>query len=111
MARLPILALLAALCGCTVDAAEVRTAVLTSPLVGAERITVRGAGVVDEAAPAGGYTYVRVGEVWLVTAGRAPAVGEATAWRGFARVDGFHSRRLDRSFDTLVFASFDAEEE
>jgi hypothetical protein len=69
---------------------------------------------VVEALPAGSYTYLRLdapADRWLVVTGRAPAVGQAVTWRGYAEREGFASRRLDRTFDRLVFASVEALEE
>jgi hypothetical protein len=86
--------------------------VVTSPLVGAERIDRRGVDAVAEVLPAGSYTYLRLEgqpETWFVVTDRARP-GETVAWRGFAEVHDFPSRRLDRTFDHLVFASIDVVE-
>ena len=68
-------------------------------------------GAVIERLPAGPYTYLRVrpaaggGDVWLaLMAGSAPAGDEIEAVVMGQKTD-FHSRRLGRSFDVLLFAS------
>ena len=66
------------------------------------------AGEVVEQLPAGGYTYVAVdrgqGETtWVATMGDGAEVGTRVHVEGFAAQDEFHSRRLDRRFDRIVF--------
>lgn len=88
-------------------------ALVTSPLVGATRIEERGVAEIAEVLPAGSYTYLRLEdrpETWLVVNDRARAVGETVAWRGYAEVHHFESRRLNRTFDHLIFASIGAVE-
>lgn len=86
----------------------VEQVVVTSPLVGAERLHTQGRATVVEVLPAGSYTYLRLAEPadrWFVVSSGAPAAGDTVAWRGFAELRGFHSTRLDRTFDHLVFAT------
>lgn len=88
--------------------------VASSPLFGATPVDSAGVGTVAEAVRAGSYTYVRLADseqTWFVVMGHAPRVGAEVAWRGYAEIDGFASKRLDRTFDHLVFASIDATKE
>lgn len=79
----------------------------TNPLIGAERVALGGVGRVEEVLPAGGYTYLRVGEPerWLVVLGEGVAPGREVAWTAYARVHDFPSRRTGRRFDELWFAT------
>lgn len=66
------------------------------------------AGQVVERLDAGGYTYVAVdrGEgrsTWVATMGRGAEVGSRVRVEGFGVKEDFHSRRLDRRFDRIVF--------
>ncbi len=69
------------------------------------------AGVVHELQPAGHYTYVRVGAPhdagdWAVVLGAINATpGEAITLSVQGSQTDFHSRRLDRDFGRLFFAS------
>jgi hypothetical protein len=67
---------------------------------------------VHEVLPAGSYTYFRLVDDprWFVTTRAVPEPGSAVAWTGFAATESLHSRRLDRQFHHLVFASIDAPE-
>lgn len=64
-------------------------------------------GVVEERLPAGSYTYLAVRTdatlVWTVTLGDAPPPGARVKVRSMGSRTGFHSRRLQRTFPTLVF--------
>lgn len=65
-------------------------------------------GVVAELAPAGHYTYLRVGEPgdWAVVMGKIDLrLGDTVSLTVQGHKADFHSRRLDRSFETLFFAS------
>lgn len=65
-------------------------------------------GEVREVAPAGHYTYLRVGEPgdWAVVMGHIDvSLGDAVSLRVQGSQDDFHSRRLDRDFTRLFFAS------
>lgn len=101
------------LAACGVETASVHEAVVLAPLVGAEPVDRRGVGPALEVLTAGSYTYVRLEDAgWLVFLTRTPpAVGETVHWRGFAEREGFRSRRLDRTFERITFASLDAQEE
>jgi hypothetical protein len=66
------------------------------------------AGNVVERLDAGGYTYVAVdrGEgrsTWVATMGRGAEVGTRVRVEGFGVKEDFHSRRLDRRFERIVF--------
>jgi hypothetical protein len=61
------------------------------------------AGTVREVLPAGGYTYARVDDRWVVTLKKL-AVGDRVSVKGFGEKSSFHSARLSRTFDHLVFA-------
>jgi hypothetical protein len=104
--------LLAGLVGVSFDPARAEATLATSPLVGADALDEHGVASVVEVLPAGSYTYFRLADDprWFVTMRDAPSVGSRVRWRGFATADHFHSRRLDRQFATLVFASVDAPE-
>lgn len=65
-------------------------------------------GEVRELAPAGHYTYLRVGEPgdWAVVMGHVDvSLGDAISLRVQGSQDDFHSRRLGRDFERLFFAS------
>ncbi len=65
-------------------------------------------GEVRELAPAGHYTYLRVGEPgdWAVVMGHVEvSLGDAISLRVQGSQDDFHSRRLGRDFERLYFAS------
>jgi hypothetical protein len=86
-----------------------RNPIPAASLPPAERFVVSGR--VVERLPAGGYTYLRVrpdggdADVWLaMLAGSAPPGDEVEAV-AMGKTANFHSRRLGRSFDLLLFAS------
>ena len=63
-------------------------------------------GVVGEVLAAGHYTYLRVGNDWAVVMGPLDAApGEPISLRVQGSQTDFHSRRLDRDFERLFFAS------
>lgn len=66
-------------------------------------------GSVVERLSAGGYTYVAVADAgvarWVATMGDAPPAGAAVRVEAFAASDDFHSPRLDRDFDRLLFGT------
>ncbi len=67
-------------------------------------------GVVSERLEAGGYTYLRVrpsagAPVWVVTMGAGSRVGARVRVTSFGEQRQFHSRRLNRDFDRVLFAS------
>ena len=65
------------------------------------------AGVVQEAIPAGGYTYLRVatqaGDRWVATMGKGAPVGHRVQVKNMGTRHDFHSRRLGRRFEELAF--------
>lgn len=65
-------------------------------------------GTVLERLDAGSYTYLSVGasdgrQTWVVTLGAGAPVGTDVVVRRIGRRSPFHSRRLDRTFEDLVF--------
>jgi hypothetical protein len=82
-----------------------------NPLLAAERPgpTERAfGGQVTERLEAGGYSYLAVDRgsgswTWVATMGRGAEVGTRVRVEGFAAQDSFHSRRLDRRFERIVF--------
>ncbi|MEZ4316288.1 MAG: hypothetical protein R3F61_02240 [Myxococcota bacterium] len=65
-------------------------------------------GTVRETMDSGGYTYVRLdscgSDVWVAGPESKVAVGDTVRIDGNMRMDGFHSPKLDRTFDSIVFA-------
>lgn len=66
-------------------------------------------GVVDERLAAGGYSYLAVNDGttqrWVAVMGPGEPAGTAVVVHAFGTKQSFHSPRLDRDFDELVFAS------
>lgn len=64
-------------------------------------------GIVRERLPAGTYVYLGVesdrGLRWVATTGSTAAIGAHVHVQSMGTRRDFHSRRLDRSFDELVF--------
>jgi hypothetical protein len=89
------------------EAPAARPAVGGSPLAGLETSAEVFRGVVDEVLPAGGYTYLRVrtdaGDRWVATMGSGVELGRGVEIKAMGTRRDFHSRRLDRRFDTLAF--------
>ena len=74
-----------------------------------DRATRRFTGTVRQALPAGGYRYLLVDEdggaaTWVVSLQQRVAAGQRVDVRQFATANDFHSARLARTFDHLVFA-------
>ncbi len=65
-------------------------------------------GVVRETMNSGGYTYMRLetsgGERWVATTEMPLHVGDTVSVDGGDVMNGFHSRTLNRTFDSIVFA-------
>lgn len=65
------------------------------------------AGVVAESLAAGGYTYLRVttvaGDRWVATMGKGACIGCRVRVKNMGTRRDFHSKRLDRRFETLAF--------
>lgn len=89
----------------------------TNPLLAADS-TERGQrlhGQIIEKLPAGGYTYLELeladgDRTWVVLMSReTPGPGDEIDVVVMGSRDGFHSRRLDRRFDRLLFASLGAQ--
>lgn len=84
-------------------------ATVTSPLVGATRIEERGHARVLETLKAGRYTYLTLEGApqgtWHVISTGAPQVGQTLTYRGYGELRAFHSKRLDRTFERVVFSS------
>lgn len=80
-----------------------------TPLASAEHIDERGESVVLETLSASRYTYMRLEGApkgtWHVVMMGDPEPGDRVAWRGYAALDDFHSEKLGRSFERVVFTS------
>ena len=73
-------------------------------------------GTVVERVPAGSYLYLRVEQPtgtthWVATLARTAASGPEVDVTVFARSDHFHSRRLERDFDPLLFGAVSPRQE
>lgn len=81
------------------------------PHAGLERATVAAGagrkGRVAETMNAGGYTYVRVEEkgksTWVAAMETPVKVGDVVEFPDIPPMTGFHSRTLDRTFDSILF--------
>jgi hypothetical protein len=67
-------------------------------------------GTIDEVLDVPGYTYAHVIDDteegrWTVTLGRDLAVGTVVDVRPFGALEDFHSKRADRNFDHMIFAT------
>jgi hypothetical protein len=62
------------------------------------------AGRVDEVLPAGGYTYLRVGDAWVVSLKKPFAVGQRVQVKPIGVAAQFESKRLGRTFGVLYFS-------
>ena len=65
-------------------------------------------GIVEQRLPAGGYTYLAVASAdgtrcWVATMGEGEPRGTRVRVRSMAVKQDFRSRRLDRTFEHLVF--------
>jgi hypothetical protein len=62
---------------------------------------------VEERVPAGSYTYYRLNRrgrsVWAVTMGQGPTSRKVRV-KAMGQRDSFYSKRLKRTFDSLLFA-------
>lgn len=81
-----------------------------SPLHGlAEIDDTTWAGVVEERLEAGSYTYLAVRDAsalrWIAVMGPGEAPGRTVQVHALGVRNDFHSARLDRDFDELVFAT------
>ena len=83
--------------------------IVTSPLVGAQRIDERGVSRVEEVLKTKSYAYLRLASappgVWHVVSGEAPQLGSTVSYRGYAELLQFHSPSLKRNFERLIFTS------
>jgi hypothetical protein len=62
-------------------------------------------GSVEEVADAGGYAYLRVRGQWIATLNDGFEPGRLVEIRPIGRARGWHSSRLKRSFDDVLFAA------
>ena len=64
-----------------------------------------GTGTVAETIEAGSYTYLRLEEpdMWIATAPMAVSVGDQGKFSGGMEMRDFHSKALDRTFDSIFF--------
>ncbi|MCA9570637.1 MAG: hypothetical protein KC656_22500 [Myxococcales bacterium] len=64
-------------------------------------------GRVEQTMDSGGYTYALLGgcgtPTWVAGPQTALAVGDSIGIEGMMRMDGFHSPKLDRTFDSILF--------
>ena len=62
-------------------------------------------GTVAETINAGGYTYIRIKEsdVWIATSTMEVSEGEQVEYSGGAEMLNFHSKSLDRTFESIWF--------
>lgn len=63
------------------------------------------AGTVAESIDAGGYTYLRLEEpdIWLATSSLQVATGDQVEYSGGMEMRDFHSKALDRAFESIWF--------
>lgn len=64
-------------------------------------------GKVAEAITAGGYVYIKLEEqgTWLATNAFEVSVGDSIQYSDGAEMKDFHSKALDRTFESIIFAS------
>lgn len=60
-------------------------------------------GKVQETMNSGGYTYIRVNDIWAAAPECDIVVGEEVSFRKSMPMDNFASSRLDRTFDKIYF--------
>jgi len=62
-------------------------------------------GTVAETIDAGGYTYIRIKEsdIWIATSTMEVSEGDPIEYSGGAEMLNFHSKSLDRTFDSIWF--------
>jgi len=64
-------------------------------------------GTVSEVIVTGEYMFIRVktakGEEWIAATEQPLAAGNSIAWSEGASMPNFHSKRLNRTFDTITF--------
>ncbi|PHQ56247.1 MAG: hypothetical protein COA30_04800, partial [Sulfurimonas sp.] len=65
-------------------------------------------GVVEETMSSGGYTYMKVQEgkdsYWIAMTNRNIKKGDKISYRGQGLMKNFHSNKLNRTFETILFA-------
>jgi hypothetical protein len=66
-----------------------------------------GTGTVAETMESGGYVYIRLEEqeLWIATTPFAVSKGDRVQYSGGMEMNDFHSKSLDRSFDSILFVS------
>lgn len=64
-------------------------------------------GTVTETIDAGGYVYIKLEEqgTWIASKPFAVSVGDKIQYSGGAEMKGFHSKTLDRTFESIFFVS------
>ncbi len=83
----------------------------TNPLTDLESTAADFDGVVAERIRTGGYAYLRIDvgadSQWVATMGQGRPRGSRVHVASLGARRQFHSRRLDRDFDTMVFGAID----
>src|SRR5690349_18415039 len=90
--------------GCSAPAASDAPAAPAAMPFALDKTRSSFSGTVREVLAAGSYTYARIDDRWVVTLKKPLRVGERVHVTGFGQKDSFHSARLSRTFDHLVFA-------
>ncbi len=89
-------------------------ALTTSPLLGAVKIDERGEARIEHMLRAGRYTYLKLEGAprgtWHVVSSQAPESGHRLRYRGYGELRSFHSKRLGRTFERVVFTSIQQQE-
>lgn len=62
---------------------------------------------VDEVLDAGGYAYLRTGDRWIATLNDDFSPGQRVVVQPRGHIHPYTSRRLDRTFDDVIFAAVD----
>jgi len=78
---------------------------MLSPVISAEE-TGPATGTVAETMDSGGYVYIRLEDgAWIAANSFAVSVGDKVQYSGAMEMTNFHSKSLDRNFDSILFVS------
>lgn len=98
----------------SLSCAPLEEAVTTSPWLGAKKIDERGEARVLRTLRAGRYTYLTLEGApegtWHVVSSDAPERGQRLRYRGYGELRSFHSKRLGRTLERVVFTSIQPQE-